>query len=160
MKRLKSIFLLIVFVVLVLTSCSSKPGVDTKNIKNEGNMVATDPQIITTEYVRNSDEAFFASLDFELKAGSADWEIQSPKGKSIFRGLVSYENGKTLRQLVYPPDFLKGTMSNKEEVKNEPDFNYLQFDAPITKGAYKLIITPKGASGKYSIEWHSKLPRK
>lgn len=160
MRKIKSIILLFVFSSLFLISCSARPDSTPQTIKNSGSIQVSDTDGEVSEYVRSSDEEFFASLDFELSAGRVDWEIQNPKGKVAFRGYAVYQDGKTFRQLIYPADFLKGTMSNKEEIKNEPDFNYLQFKDPVQKGTYKLVLIPKNAAGKYTVEWHSRLPRK
>ncbi len=138
---------------------------------NEGVFSESSGNTMTATYTSKSTVGFYASLDFELKAGKVDWEIVNPKNKTIYSGYVIFENGKVFRELIYSSyPFNSGYLSGKEEVKNEidrngksiiiPDFAYLQFDYDSIPGEYRLILKPKNVEGSYRVEWSDKLPRK
>lgn len=166
-KKNIRILLSILTLFFILTSCYYNP---IKYIISEGEFPQSKADPIRVDYTINSDNGFYASLDFELTSGKVDWEIVNPKDEPVFKGYVVYEDGKVYRELTFPSKYLGGQLNIKEEVKNEkdtngniikiPDFSYLQFEAGSIAGEYKLYINPINAEGTYKMEWSDRLPRK
>lgn len=148
--------LLLVLIIFIISSCSNEP---INTTKNEGTFSKAGTDTITNEYSIRSNKGFYAGIDFNLVTGKVQWEIVDPKGEKVFKGYVVNENGKTYRELEYPK-YPSEHMNEKEEVKDFPDFNYLQFESGNLIGVYKLNLTPINAEGNYTVQWNDKLPKK
>jgi len=150
----------------MLISCNR-----TLNLKvDKGEFLKSKSEIMTSNYQIKSTDGFFSRIDFELNEGRVDWEITGPKGEAVFKGYVSNENGKTYRQLTYPPNFSGWQLTEKLEIlpdkdsengiNNNPDFGYLQFDSGSPLGIYTLSLKPKNAEGKYTVMWSDGIAKK
>jgi len=161
-RKNKVLLLLFLPLLLLLISCSNNKALNLKNDK--GDFSKSTSKIITSKYEIKSAKDFFSTIDFDLKEGKVDWEITNPKGLIVFKGYVVNENGITYRQLTYPTDYVSGGDENqKKEVKtgtdangnirNVPDFDFLEvFDVHFA-GVYTLSLTPTKAEGKYTVSW-------
>jgi len=148
--------LVLVLIIFIISSCSNEP---INTTKNKGTFSKTNTDIITNEYNIKSNKGFYAEIDFNLIEGKVHWEIVDPKGEKVFMGYVVNEDGKTYRELEYPK-YPSRNMNEKEEVKDYPDFNYLQFESGNLIGVYKLNLTPINAEGNYTVQWSDRLPKK
>jgi len=122
-------------VFLMLLSCNRA-----LNLKvDKGDFSKSKSEVMTSKYQIKSTDGFFSRIDFELTEGKVDWEITDPKGDAVFKGDVINENGKTFKQLTYPPNFSGWQLTEKLEIlpdknsemgiNNNPDFGYLQFNS-------------------------------
>jgi hypothetical protein len=154
--------------LLLLISCSNNRALNLSI--NKGEFSKSKSEVVTSKYEIKSTDGFFSRIDFELNEGKVDWEITDPKGEVIFKGYASNENGKTYRQLTYPPNFLGWDLTEKLEIvadkesdrgiNKNPDFGYLQFDAGSPLGVYTLSLKPTNAEGKYTVMWSDGMAKK
>lgn len=162
MKNKNRVLLLLFLpVLLMLISCSNNKALNLS--VNKGDFLKSKSEVMTNKYKIKSNDGFFCRIDFDLKEGKVDWEITNPKGEIVFKGYVINENGTTYRELTYPISPSQGWLNQKQEIKpgndneiginNNPDFNYLQFDAGSSLGVYTLSLKPTTAEGKYTILW-------
>jgi hypothetical protein len=158
MKKFLMVFLFPIFSILV--SCAPINVKPINYTTNEGKFSKTDTKTITIDFKINSTEGFYASIDFDLTEGKVEWEIINPKGEKVFTGYAVNENGKTYRELSYPENQLNSSMNKKEDIKEVPDFNYLQFEVGSLAGVYQLKLKPLNSVGSYEVKWSDKLPRK
>lgn len=159
MKNNYTLLIFLLMISSILISCSSTNYNPINYTSNEGNFSKTKHDTIINEYQIDSNKGFYASIDFNLTEGKVDWEIVNSNEVTIFEGYVINENGKTYRELKYP-QIQNGHMNKKEEVKEEPDFNYLQFEVGSVSGVYRLKFRPINAEGSYLVKWSDRLPRK
>ena len=135
--RKKNRLLLFLFLPLFLMLISCNRGLNLK--VDNGEFSKSKSEVMTSKYQIKSTDGFFSRIDFELNEGKVDWEITDPKGDAVFKGDVINENGKTYRQLTYPPNFSGWQLTEKLEIlpdknsemgiNNNPDFGYLQFNS-------------------------------
>jgi len=122
---------------LMLISCDRQLALNLK--VDKGDFSKSKSEVMTSKYELKSTNGFFTRIDFDLQEGKVDWEIIGPKGEAIFKGYAINENGKTYRQLTYPPNFSGWQLTEKLEIlpdknsemgiNNNPDFGYLQFNS-------------------------------
>jgi len=164
-KKNRLLFLLLPLLIMLI-SCNRA-----LNLKvDKGEFSKSKSEVMTSEYQIKSTDGFFSRIDFELNEGKVDWEITGPKGEAVFKGYASNENGKTYRQLTYPPNFSGWQLTEKLEIlpdensemgiNNNPDFGYLQFDSGSLLGIYTLSLKPTNAEGKYTVMWSDGIGKK
>ncbi|MBU3143866.1 hypothetical protein [Clostridium sp. CF012] len=167
-KKNRVVLCLFLPLLLMLISCSNNR---TLNLSiNKGDFSKSKSEVVTSKYEIKSTDGFFSRIDFDLNEGKVDWEITGPKGEAVFKGYASNENGKTYRQLTYPPNFSGWQLTEKLEIlpdknsengiNNNPDFGYLQFDSGSPLGIYTLSLKPKNAEGKYTVMWSDGIMKK